>query len=145
MPVISKIPTPPSLHCQNIGLKFIDALAIARAAAHKSRGYDSEGMRRKIREVATEAFDGKAPYDWQVDVCEAIILGLDCIVIAGTGAGKTMPFAMPLLVDETKRKMVVIISLLNELEQDQVCDCTERVMAYIDSCTQRQSAFALWA
>jgi len=29
------------------------------------------------------------PYDWQLDVAEAIILGLDSIVIAGTGSGKT--------------------------------------------------------
>jgi superfamily II DNA helicase RecQ len=57
---------------------------------------------------------------WQVDICEAILLGLDCILIAPTGAGKTMPFIMPLLVDKTCRKMVIIISPLNELEYDQV-------------------------
>ncbi|KZT67037.1 P-loop containing nucleoside triphosphate hydrolase protein [Daedalea quercina L-15889] len=92
---------------------------IARAAAHKTRGYDSKNTRKIITDVASDAFDGKEPYNWQVAVCEAILLGLDCIVIAGTGAGKTMPFVMPLLVDETKRKMVVIISPLNELEEDQ--------------------------
>jgi ATP-dependent helicase YprA (DUF1998 family) len=41
------------------------------------------------------------------------------VVIAGTGAGKTMPFAMP-LVDDTKSKMVLVISPLNELEHEQV-------------------------
>ena len=55
-----------------------------------------------------------------MDVCEAMLLGLDCVVIASTGAGKSMPFIMPLLVDETCRKMVIIISPLNELEYDQV-------------------------
>ncbi|KAI0692066.1 P-loop containing nucleoside triphosphate hydrolase protein, partial [Cerioporus squamosus] len=59
------------------------------------------------------------PYAWQVDVAEALWLGLDTAVIAGTGAGKTMPFVMPLLVDKTKKKKVIIISPLNELELDQ--------------------------
>ena len=40
------------------------------------------------------------PYSWQLDVTEAIFLGLDPVVIAGTGAGKTMPFMMPLLQQE---------------------------------------------
>ncbi|KAH9913600.1 uncharacterized protein B0H18DRAFT_848984, partial [Fomitopsis serialis] len=57
-------------------------------AAHKSRGYDSEAARQYIREKFIEAnADGMTPYDWQVDVTEATKLGLDCIVIAGTGAG----------------------------------------------------------
>jgi superfamily II DNA helicase RecQ len=45
---------------------------------------------------------------------------LDCIVIARTGSGKTMPFGMPLLLDEAKDKIVVIISPLNELKAEQV-------------------------
>ncbi|KAH9952579.1 P-loop containing nucleoside triphosphate hydrolase protein, partial [Russula dissimulans] len=50
---------------------------------------------------------------------EALLLGLDCIAIAGTGAGKTMPFIMPLLVDPTKKKIVIIILPLNALEHNQ--------------------------
>ncbi|KAJ3744571.1 P-loop containing nucleoside triphosphate hydrolase protein [Lentinula raphanica] len=50
-------------------------------------------------------------------LAEALLLGLDCSVIAGTGAGKTMPFVMPLLIEPTKR--VIIISPLNALEEDQ--------------------------
>jgi superfamily II DNA helicase RecQ len=65
----------------------------------------------------TAAFDGKIPYGWQIDVAEALILGIDCIVIAGTGAGKTMPFVMPPLMDNSKMKMV---SPLDELQVDQV-------------------------
>ena len=36
--------------------------------------------------------DGMVAHDWQVDVSEALLLGLDCSVrlIAGTGAGKIM-------------------------------------------------------
>jgi len=48
-------------------------------------------------------------------------VGLDCSVIAGTGAGKTMPFVMPLFLDP--KKIVVVISPLNALEEDQVNTC----------------------
>ena len=48
------------------------------------------------------------------------MLGLDCIVIVGTGAGKTMPFGMPLLMDKASSKMVIVISPLNDLEAEQV-------------------------
>jgi ATP-dependent helicase YprA (DUF1998 family) len=92
-------------------------LKAARAATPK---YSAETTRTGIVKAFSNSFGGKDPYDWQVDVCEALLLGVNCIVIAGTGAGKTMPFVMPLLVDETGRKIVIILSPLNELEHDQV-------------------------
>ena len=49
------------------------------------------------------------------------MLGISCLVIAGTGAGKTLPLVMPLLMDDTKKKMALVISPLNELEEEQVC------------------------
>ncbi|KAJ7082066.1 P-loop containing nucleoside triphosphate hydrolase protein, partial [Mycena belliarum] len=49
----------------------------------------------------------KAPYDWQLDVSEAYLLGLDAVVIAGTGAGKTMPFMMPLLLHRDKYSLII--------------------------------------
>ena len=67
-----------------------------------------------------EARSGKTPYDWQLDVTEAILLGLDSMVIAGTGSGKTIPFMLPLLAHP--EKMVIIISPLKVLQRDQVCD-----------------------
>src|SRR5215471_12622820 len=88
--------------------------------AEQTRGYNSLAARQKIYERFKDIFDGRAPYNWQVDVTEAILLGLDCITIAGTGSGKTMPFAMPLLLDETKKKIVIVISPLNDLEVEQV-------------------------
>jgi ATP-dependent helicase YprA (DUF1998 family) len=93
-----------------------DLLETFWKAAKVSRGYDYEKTRATISKKFSKAFDSKEPYTWQVDVCEAILLGLDCVVIASTGSGKSMPFIMPLLVDETCRKMVIIISPLNELE-----------------------------
>ncbi|KAI0717718.1 P-loop containing nucleoside triphosphate hydrolase protein [Cerioporus squamosus] len=96
-----------------------ELLASARARAAEERGYQSSKFRSNIEKAFSEACEGKNPYQWQVDVAEALWLGLDTAVVAGTGAGKTMPFVMPLLVDETKKKKVIIISPLNELELDQ--------------------------
>jgi ATP-dependent helicase YprA (DUF1998 family) len=56
-------------------------------------------------------------YSWQLDVGEALHLGLNCFVIAGTGEGKTLPFVMPLLHDKMDCK---VISPLNALEEDQI-------------------------
>ena len=58
------------------------------------------------------------PFEWQLDVTEAILLGLDSVVIAGIMAGKTMLFMMPLLLDKAKK--VLIVSLLKVLQADQV-------------------------
>ena len=94
--------------------------SVLQAARNHSREHSSERTREDLVYAFKKAFNGLQPYDWQLDVTEAILLGLDCVVIAGTGSGKTMPFAMPLLVDKTKKKMVIVISPLNDLEEDQV-------------------------
>ena len=60
------------------------------------------------------------PYDWQVDLAEALTLGLDATVIAGTGSGKTLPWAMPVLLEQNHDRICLVISLLNELEVDHV-------------------------
>ena len=85
IPAASKIVQYPTILYQTARLKFADALAIARAAAHKSRNHGSESESPEGGlYAAVEAFDGKEAYELQVDVCEAL-LGVDCIVIAGTG------------------------------------------------------------
>jgi ATP-dependent helicase YprA (DUF1998 family) len=61
---------------------------------------------------------GKALYEWQLDVAEAFSLGLDVLLLAGTGAGKTSPFMVPLLVDP--KKTLLIVSPLKLLQDDQV-------------------------
>ena len=81
-------------------------LQTERSSAFLSRKYDSKATRNAIHDKFGQACPGTIPHEWQMDVTEAILLGLDCIVIAGTGAGKTMPFIMPLLLDETKTKRV---------------------------------------
>ncbi|KAF8154045.1 P-loop containing nucleoside triphosphate hydrolase protein [Crassisporium funariophilum] len=97
--------------------KSYDILGNARLVeAAKTKGYNSEQTRRKLETLFRQRF-GRDPYEWQVDVTEAILLGLDCVVIAGTGAGKTMPFMMPLLLDDSK--CILVISPLKVLQEDQ--------------------------
>ena len=97
----------------------IKALQAAHDAAEASRQYSSAGTRNNIVTSFKSAFKDLEPYSWQLDVAEALLLGVDCITIAGTGSGKTMQFAMLLLVDRSKKKMVIVISPLNDLEEDQ--------------------------
>ncbi|KAJ3974830.1 P-loop containing nucleoside triphosphate hydrolase protein [Lentinula raphanica] len=92
-------------------------LEIARLEASRRNGYNSTTTRAILRAEFTRITGGLAAYPWQLDTAEALLLGLDWSVIAGTGAGKTMPFVMPLLIEPTKR--VIIISPLNALEEDQ--------------------------
>ena len=81
-------------------------ITASRNAAKISRGYDFEKTRATISvnlSMARNHTPGKLmsarPYYWSWTV-----------VIASTGAGKSMPFIMPLLVDETCHKVVIIIS-----------------------------------
>jgi len=81
--------------------------------AFKKRGYQSSSTWATLHAEFCHRNPGKVPYSWQVDIREVLHLGLDCVVIAGTGAGKTMPFVMPLFLDPKKNP-------LNALEEDQV-------------------------
>ena len=87
-------------------------LKTARDGALKDQNYDSERTRQAMSQKLQDVFEGRIPYDWQLDAAEAIILGLDCIVVAGTGAGKTIPFVLPLFVQDHRDKLVLIISPL---------------------------------
>ncbi|EJF55670.1 hypothetical protein DICSQDRAFT_16733, partial [Dichomitus squalens LYAD-421 SS1] len=63
----------------------------AREAAKASRQYDSVVTRKALEVRFQERMGGRMPHEWQVDVAEALLVGLDYTVIAGTGSGKTMP------------------------------------------------------
>src|SRR6202040_1220750 len=86
----------------------------ARTAAASSREYNSDHTRAEMMRIFGERSGGQVPYPWQLHVSEAFLLGLNCVVIAGTGAGKTTPFLLPLLVE--KNKKIIIISLLKALQ-----------------------------
>ncbi|KAF6755179.1 P-loop containing nucleoside triphosphate hydrolase protein [Ephemerocybe angulata] len=90
-------------------------LKTAREEKEKE-GYVSRETRDAMEETFCARF-GKIPYAWQLDVAEALLLGLNCVVIAGTGCGKTIPFMLPLLNDRSKK--AVIISPLKVLQEDQ--------------------------
>jgi ATP-dependent helicase YprA (DUF1998 family) len=89
--------------------------------ARKSReGYDGENTREAFRAAVKAAFNGNEPRKFQLDVAEAMTLGLDSTVIAGTGSGKTLPWAIPLLMDENKDNIVLVISPLKALQTEHV-------------------------
>ena len=89
-------------------------------ARTKRAGYDSQATRRTLAESVTARYPAIQPYDWQIDIAEALALGLDATVIAGTGSGKTLPWALPLLLEENCDRICLVISPLNELEADHV-------------------------
>lgn len=116
-----------------------DVLKAAVRKAEKESGYDSTAFRASQFAEVEEMF-GYLPYEYQVDVGEAQELCLDCILRAGTGAGKTLTFIMKLVHRMQENKMVLIMSPLNELQRDQVsswinphicaflpCICTSRL------------------
>lgn len=93
-----------------------------RREARKSRKYDSAETRALMSDGCLQC-KGFRPHNWQLDVAEAVLLGLDTVLIAGTGSGKTLPFVLPLFADKTGYSKVIIVSTLNELEKEQVSDC----------------------
>ena len=84
----------------------------------KKEGYGSLATRRTLSDSMTALCPGIMPYDWQVDLAEALTLGLDTTVIARTGSGKTLPWAIPLLLEQDRDRICLVISPLNKLEAD---------------------------
>lgn len=121
LPSTSQMSQPRS-QCSQLRIRkpSVDVLDNARENAFIMDNYSSQATRQAIMKRCEEAFNRNKLYDWQVNVTEALLLGLDCVVIAGTGTGKTMPFGMPLLMDDSGSKIVIIISPLNDLEVEQV-------------------------
>jgi len=99
---------------ESAGLASQRVLARARVAKN---GYDTHATRQKLKELTVERC-GYEPYEWQLDVAEALHLRCDTVVIAPTGAGKTLPFVMPLFIEP--EKAIVIVSPLLALQGDQV-------------------------
>ena len=51
------------------------------AARAKRAGYDSQATRRILSDSVTNSCPTITPYDWQLDLAEALILGLDATVV----------------------------------------------------------------
>jgi hypothetical protein len=69
-----------------------EILKNARQDAFERNGFLSEATRTKMLDEF-KSRTGMVAYDWQLDVAEALLLGMDCLVIAGTG--DTFRFASP--------------------------------------------------
>lgn len=67
--------------------------------------------------IACRLATGLHPYSWQLDIGLKAHLGLDIMLIAGTGFGKTLAFILLCFVDPTL--IVWIISPLNALANQQ--------------------------
>jgi hypothetical protein len=61
-----------------------NVLQAAWDAAKISRQYCSARTRTELVTSFKAALNGLEPYSWQLDIMEAILLGLECIAIAGT-------------------------------------------------------------
>ena len=100
--------------------RLAHSYALLRDARNRARSeskYDSVATREKMIETC-KAKTGLIPRAEQLDIAECLLLGLVATLIAGTGWGKTLAFALPSFLE--KRKVTIIISPLNVLEVDQV-------------------------
>jgi ATP-dependent helicase YprA (DUF1998 family) len=81
----------------------------------------------RLRERMKESFD-YYPHDWQLQAAVKVLEGNDGIVIAGTGKGKTIIFALLGLAAELSKTdgHFIIVSPLKSLEGDQVSDPPQR-------------------
>jgi ATP-dependent helicase YprA (DUF1998 family) len=128
-PTITIIPTPaaaPEPVCNYSNKILVDARDDT-AKILAANGSISSRWSVDCREHMSSAFEnatgGKQPYQWQLDVAEALLLGRDCTVIAPTGSGKTIPPVLPLLAaPKGEFRMMLVISPLKELQNDQVRD-----------------------
>ena len=76
----------------------------------------------ELREEMKQHF-GYYPHDWQMQAALKVLEGSDGIVVAGTGKGKTIIFALLGLAAELSESVghYIIVSPLKALEGDQVC------------------------
>jgi ATP-dependent helicase YprA (DUF1998 family) len=77
---------------------------------------------RKTLEDVTKQIFGYLPRSWQTKVTEKVLEGHDVITIAGTGARKSLIFAMLAIAEELTdfEGIVFVICPLKSLQKDQV-------------------------
>lgn len=113
-------------------------LDAARKRAREEWNYDSAEARRIMKEECVARSKGAiTPHEWQLDIAECLVLGIDCELIAPTGSGKTIAFMLPPFYwqhkegeggdkakgqthQKAKPKVLIVVSPLNSLETDQV-------------------------
>jgi ATP-dependent helicase YprA (DUF1998 family) len=77
-------------------------------------------------------------YDWQEMLAKHIIDGDNTGVLVGTGGGKTLGFAVPIIalaqqIDEGKMPLAIIVSPLKTLQKDMV-DCLNKLNTNKKAC-----------
>jgi len=95
----------------------------------------------KLREEIKDRF-GYYPHDWQVRAALKVLEGSDGIVVAGTGKGKTIVFALVGLAAELSGSdgHFIVVSPLKALEGDQVCvNVLWQKVQVIDGSPERRS------
>ena len=70
-------------------------------APSKFRIYKPGEIDLDVLAARAESILHKKPFAWQLKIADAILQGNDVIVDIGTGSGKTLCFALPLLKDKT--------------------------------------------
>jgi superfamily II DNA helicase RecQ len=110
--------TPSTNSSERVRTRSYANLDAARCRAQEQDAYSSTAIRRTLQRRFTRKFS-KPAYNWQLDVAEAILLKVDCVLIAGTGAGKTIPFMLPLLGND-QTKMGLLVQPLKALMYEQV-------------------------
>ena len=93
---------------------------ILEQACRSKEDYNSNATREALTNAVKAAFNQNVPCTFQLDVVEALLLGLDTTLVAGTGSGKTIPWVMPLLLDKNKQRGLLVISPLKALQADHV-------------------------
>lgn len=100
------------------------------AQSKKVRKYKPEEVNLDNLAAKCRQILHRTPFTWQLEIARSVLCGEDVVVDVGTGSGKTMCFALPLLQDDTD--IVVIVSPLTALMTDQVGTYTELIIsAYI--------------
>ena len=86
----SEVPDDRGAHHEHILAHSLANLHAAQQLAMNKKDYNSEQTCKKLISIFSQRL-GQVLYPWQLDVTEALLLSLDTVIIAGTGAGKTMP------------------------------------------------------
>jgi ATP-dependent helicase YprA (DUF1998 family) len=84
-------------YLSKVAHELLEEARITTKRQFQGRKYDSSTFQHCIHSEL-EAIANHPPYEWQVDVMEALFLHLNTVAITGTGSGKTLPFAMIHLV-----------------------------------------------
>lgn len=68
--------------------------------------------------VKSQELFEKTPFEWQANASAASLSGVDCLAVAPTGGGKSLPIVLPMLLKP--QGFALALSPLNGLQISQV-------------------------